>query len=396
MNRAGAACNLLLRGLAAVSLALLAGGACAAQHQDPGSGCIVIASRYLASSDYTFQYQGGCKAGLAEGKGKAVWTLRNAPQNHVVWAGGFSSGVYLPPPPGIVSAREWSGARGGSDMVIFDMGALPAQNGVPAARLTVEAAADLTHYPDPCKPRALWVVNAPAAALAGDAVAQSLLAAAADKLKAHCGAALLKTDLPSQPRTHVQVRAVATPDLQSDTWGNPGPVLTGAFMPLAAGGVMQGYSNQAASRQREQLQQAQDSDERQANVQRLRTFFKTHQAKGWASLDDIAENPFRYSGRVVVTAAEVSVMVSPTRAILDSRPDEWRGSLAVLDGDEVGQWKPGPRLLAVRVLGRVKKDACNAYCGLPQLQLVGSQVCTEDRCLDRLRLPTALQDGQMP
>ncbi|MDR0275427.1 MAG: hypothetical protein LBI48_08840 [Burkholderiaceae bacterium] len=385
-----------IHSLAALGLALLAGAASAAQHKDPGNGCVVIAPRYLASSDYTFQYQGACKSGLAEGKGKAVWTLRDSPQNHVAWEGNFSAGVYLPPPTGIVSAREWSGSRGSSDIVIFNLGALPAQNGVPAARLQVEAAADLTHYPDPCNPRTLWVVNAPAAALAGDAVAQTLLAAAADKLKAHCGAAFSKTDLPGHDRSHVQVRAVATPDLQSDPWGNPGPVLAGAFIPLAAGGAMESYSNEAASQHRQQLQQAKDSDDRQANVQRLRTFFKTHQAKGWASLDDIAENPFRYSGRVVVTAAEVSVMASPTRAVLDSRPGEWRGSLAVLDGDEIGPWKPGPRLLAVRVLGRVKKDECDSFCGLPQLQLVGSEVCTESRCTDWLRLPTALQDGQKP
>ena len=385
-----------LRVLAALILPALAGVAGAAQHKDPGSGCIVIASRYLASSDYTFQYQGACKDGLAEGKGKAVWTLRNSPQNHVTWEGSFSAGVYLPPPAGIVSAREWSGPRGSSDGVLFNLGALPAQPGVPAARLHVEATADLTRYPDPCTPNMLWVVNAPAAALAGDAVAQSLLAAATDKLKARCGAELFKTQLRGQERTHVQVRAVATPDLQSDQFGNPGPVLAGAFMPLAAGGAMQSYTNQAASQQRQQQEQAKDSGDRQANVQRLRTFFHTHQAKGWAALDDIAENPFRYSGRVVVTAAEVRVMTSPTRAVLDSRPGEWRGSLAVLDGDEVGQWKPGPRLLAVRVLGRVKKDDCDAFCGMPQLQLVGSQTCTETRCLDWLRLPTALQDGQTP
>jgi len=382
--------------IGALSLLWLGAAAIAAQHKDPVSGCVVIASRYLASSDYSFQYQGACKDGLAEGKGRAVWTLINSPQNQVVWEGSFSAGVYLPPPAGIVSARAWNGPHSSGDTVIFNLGALPAQPGVPAARLHVEAAADLTRYPDPCSPNMLWVVNAPAAALAGDAVAQSLLAAATDKLKARCGAELFKTQLRGQERTHVQVRAVATPDLQSDQFGNSGPVLVSAFMPLAAGGAMQSYTNQAASQQRQQQEQAKDSGDRQANVQRLRTFFHTHQAKGWAALDDIAENPFRYSGRVVVTAAEVRVMTSPTRAVLDSRPGEWRGSLAVLDGDEVGQWKPGPRLLAVRVLGRVKKDDCDAFCGMPQLQLVGSQTCTETRCLDWLRLPTALQDGQTP
>jgi hypothetical protein len=171
-------------------------------------------------------------------------------------------------------------------------------------------------------------------------------------------------------------------------------------MPLAAGAAIEGYTNQAAVQQRQQQQQTKDQGDRQTNVQRLRAFFKTYQAQGWASLDDIADNPFRYSGRVVVTAAQVSAMVNATRALLDSDPDRWDSSNAVLDGDGIGQWKPGPRLLAVRVLGRIqiKKSDCDAdpFCGLAQLQLVGSEVCTETRCVDWLRLPKPLKDGQMP
>ncbi|MDR0480108.1 MAG: hypothetical protein LBH31_09985, partial [Burkholderiaceae bacterium] len=334
-----------------------------------------------------------------QGQGQAVWTLRASPQNRVVWKGSFSSGVYLPS-PGIVAAREWSGPGGDSDTVLFDMGALPAQNGIPAARLEVQAASDLTNYPDPCKPRALWVVNAPAVAMVNDTAAHAMLTAAADKLKAHCGAKLNEPDRPSHDRTHVQVRAVATPDLKADRWGNPGPVIAEAYVPLVAGGAIERYTNQAAQQQGEQQKQAQDQDQRQTNMRRLRAFFNTYQAQGWASLDDIAENPFRYSGRVVVTAAQVDAVVNPTRALLDSLPDDWGSSNVVLDGDGIGQWKPGPRLLAVRVLGRIqiKKSDCDAdpFCGLAQLQLVGSQACTESRCTDWLHLPKPLKDGQTP
>ncbi|MCL2887612.1 MAG: hypothetical protein FWF20_12740, partial [Betaproteobacteria bacterium] len=158
--------------LAMVALTLLAVAAAtpalAVRHQDPASGCAVAAPRYLASSDYSFQYQGGCQAGLAEGQGKATWTLRNSPEKRVVWEGVFSAGVYLPPPAGIVSAREWTNPRGASDTVIFDLGPLPAQGDIPAARLKIEATSDLTNYPDPCAPHTLWVTNAPATAMTAD------------------------------------------------------------------------------------------------------------------------------------------------------------------------------------------------------------------------------------
>jgi len=375
--------------LTLLALALLAAPAWAAQHKDPASGCVVMAPRYLASSDYTFQYQGSCKAGLAEGKGKAIWTLSNAPQKQVVWEGAFSAGVYLPPPAGIVSAREWTG-RNVSDTVLFDMGALPAQSGIPAARLKVMAASDLTNYPDPCAPRAVWVTNAPAQAMISESTAQSLLAAAIDKLKARCGAKLAGPGSRQDEHPHLQVRAVSTPDLDSDRYGNPGPALAEAFMPLLPGDPIERYSNQAAAQQRLQQQQTQDQGKRQANVQRLRAFFETHHAQGWAALSDIGENPFRYADRVMVTAARVEGVTNPTSAVLYAPDENCCGAIAELNGD-VAQWKSGWRLLAVRVMGRQDRSG-----GRAQLQLVGSEVCTESRCEDWLNLPARLQDGQKP
>ncbi|WP_056897401.1 hypothetical protein [Pseudorhodoferax sp. Leaf274] len=367
----------------------LAASAQAAQHKDPGSGCAVVAPRYLASSDYQFAYSGACKAGLAEGAGRAVWTLRLSPQNRVVWEGAFSAGVYLPAPAKGLSARAW-----GEENALFDLGPLPAQEGVPAPRLQVEAAADLTNYPDPCKPRTLWVVNAPANALQSDTVAQALLLAAADKLKQRCGDSLREPGRPGGERTHLSVRAVPTAELQADRWGNASGVLADASVPLAAGTPLARYSNQAASQQRQQEQRTQDQAERQATQQRLRGFFQAHQAEAWASLGDIAQNPFRHAGRVVVTMAQLDEVVSPTRALLQLRGPDWGYARAVLDGDGVAQWAAGMRVLAVRVLGRVTTD--DAFKGAAQLQLVGSEACAQPRCSDWLRLPTALQDGQTP
>jgi hypothetical protein len=369
----------------------------AALHKDSASGCAVAAPAYLGSGDYSFQYHGGCKAGLAEGQGKAVWALRSLPEKTVVWEGAFSAGVYLPPPAGIVSARQWGGARGGSgDTVVFDMGALPAQSGIPAARLMVEAASSLTDSPDPCAPRPLWVTNAPAAAITADSAAQALLAAASDKLKARCGARLTEAQKGSSARTHLQVRVVPTPGLEADRFGNPGPVLVSAAAPLTPGDALQSYSNQAAAQQRQQQQQTQDKDERQATVQRLRAFFQQHQARGgWAALDDIAQNPFRYAGRVVVTAARVDEVLTPTRAaLMPSSDDDWFFPSAILDGEGIAQWKPGPRLLAVKVDGRINKG--EPFAGWPQLRLVGSESCEQSRCADWLRLPSPLKDGEMP
>ena len=42
--------------------------------------CEVLASGQLRSNEFVASYEGNCKAGLAQGQGKAVWQLRHAPQ----------------------------------------------------------------------------------------------------------------------------------------------------------------------------------------------------------------------------------------------------------------------------------------------------------------------------
>jgi hypothetical protein len=48
----------------------------------------------------------------------------------------------------------------------------------------------------------------------------------------------------------------------------------------------------------------------------------------------------------------------------------------------------------VRVTGRIKDETY--LNGQAQLQLVGSEACTESQCADWLNLPTPLRDGQAP
>jgi len=93
----------------------------------------------------------------------------------------------------------------------------------------------------------------------------------------------------------------------------------------------------------------------------------------------------------VVTAARVEVAVNPNNALLYAPNEDYCcGAAAELHGD-VAQWKTGWRLLAVKILGREDRSG-----GWTQLQLVGSEACTESRCEDWLLLPTRLKDGQKP
>lgn len=64
------------------------------RYKDPVSGCAVLAPKFLDGKS-TFSYQGGCKAGLAEGNGKASWSARDLHGNPLVWEGTFKEGNFV-------------------------------------------------------------------------------------------------------------------------------------------------------------------------------------------------------------------------------------------------------------------------------------------------------------
>lgn len=365
---------------------LAAGAAHAGLQQDPASRCAVAAPAYLAaSSDYVFKYEGACSEGLAQGQGKAVWVLKNAATGKVTWEGAFSRGVYLPPPKGVLAAR-WLG----NESALFDIGKLPVLPGLEATRLQVMAVGDLTNYPDPCKPRSLWVANAPAAALVQEDVAKKLLQSAVDKLKMHCGNVLNIKDKRGELRESIEVRVLPALDVALDKYNNAPDGVVSGFVHWVDSVAPDRFRNEAASAQRMAQQVALEQRGSQDAAQKLKAFFATHQAQGWADFGAIAQNPFRYANKVVVTAVQIGNVLSPTRALV-SGVGRNSDDAGLLDGSGVAAWPAGSRLVAVKVLGRSNEASTQ---GAATLQLVGSEACKEGDCEDWLRLPTRLQDGQ--
>ncbi len=374
-------------------IALAAGwvsSAQAAEHRDAASGCAVVAPSYLASSDYVFSYQGACRDGLAEGQGRATWTLRLSPQNREERAGRFSAGVFLPEPSNGLRARALA-----RESVLFDLGPLPKLQGM-TPRLAVEASGELTRLADPCKPDTLWVLQADGPALAQDEVAKQLLRSALDKLKSRCGDDRLRErGRPGGERTYVRVRAVPPAELETDNYGNPKGVITEASLSLDPGKEFQQYSNEAASQQRQRQAREERDALRQANSQRLKAFAQSAGAPVWVGVPALAQNPFRYQGQVVLTAASLDEVVAPTRARLLGIGGGYQSSYALIEGEGLAKWAPGARVLAVRVMGRLPNTDADLPAGL-HLQLLGQLPCAQADCGDRLTLPNPLRDGEAP
>jgi len=370
--------------------ALMGGVAQAAEHRDPTSGCVVQAPSYLASNDFIFSYEGACRNGVAEGQGKAIWTLRYASQKRHEWAGRFSGGVFLPEPSQGLSARVLKG-----ESLLFDLGALPKLKGL-SPRLAVEASGDMTEAADPCKPDTLWVLQAGGDALESDDVAQPLLRSALDKLKQRCGADRLQAlHNSASQRSHLRVRVVPQPELTLDSYGNPQGTIVEASVPLQPQLALEQYSNQAASKRREAQARAERQQAQQANAQRLQSFAKPAGAQVWVSIVALAQNPFRFQDQVVLTAVSLDEVQSPQRARVSGLGRMGVYQFATLEGEGLGRWAPGSRVLAVRVLGRLPATDELHPSGL-RLQLVAELACTERDCSDRLYLPKPLNDGEAP
>lgn len=375
------------RWLCTLALVASATGAHAAEIRDAAGGCAVIAPPYLGTHDYILSYQGGCSNGLAEGKGRATWALRNSPGNKDEWAGRFSAGVYLPEPSDGLKARVLHG-----EDVLFDLGALPKIQGM-SPRLAVEATGDLRQYADPCKPVTLYVLQADSPALATDDVAKQLLRSAMDKLKARCGDDRLRErGRPGGEHTQLRVRAVPQPELGTDRYGNVTGVVTEGVVSLDPGKDFIQYSNEAASQQRQRKEREERDAQKQANAKDLKAFAKPTGATVWVSLASLGQNPFRYQGQVVLTMARLDEVVSPMRARVIGHSG-YQSTYALVEGDGVAKWEPGARVLAVRVVGRLPNTDADLPAGL-QLQLVAQLPCTQGDCGDRLWLPTPLRDGE--
>lgn len=366
----------------------LAAQAQAGQHKDPVSGCAVSAPAYLASSDYIFSYQGACREGLAEGQGKAIWTLKNAPTHREEWTGRFSAGVYLPEPSQGLKAHALR-----SDNVLFDLGPLPKLEGM-SPRLAVEATSELARYPDPCKPDTLFVLQADGPALVSDEVAKQMLRSAVDKLKLRCGDDRLRErGRPGGERTHVRVRMAPQAELEMDPYGNPKGVVVEGSLPLDAGKDFNQYSNSVASQQRQRKEREERDAQKLANAQGLKAFAKPTGAAVWVSLSSLGQNPFRYQGQVVLTAARLDEVVAPTRARVLGINSGYQSAYALIEGEGLAKWDPGARVLAVKVMGRLPNTDADLPAGL-HLQLVAQLPCTQGDCGDRLYLPERLRDGE--
>ena len=361
----------LIRLSTSLWLACAAGTAFAAPTAGTGD-CEVLASGQLRSNDYIASYQGGCKAGKADGQGKAEWRLRYATNAApIVWQGRFVQGVFL-------SEREVRGARRvEGSRVLLDLGPLsgPAKGG----HLWAESQVDGRLPAQACKPISLQVSTT--GPLADDGVARQWLDAAYQRWLAMCG----PPEAPARGSRYLRLQLHEGNDWAPDRYGNLSGGVVQAVTRLdaqAAAPEWQQYTNRAAQQRANAEREQRRAAELQANERRLRDFAQATGARRFVTLEALRQNPFRFGDEVLLVDLHLVEARTPTEAVVrGTGRDGWRGG--ALQG-AIASWDDRARIAAVRVKGRSSEEATQ---GALLLQLIDSRVCGEPGCDDYLRMP---------
>jgi hypothetical protein len=122
----------------------------------------------------------------------------------------------------------------------------------------------------------------------------------------------------------------------------------------------------------------------QANARQLRQWFSQHSISAFASVTDIARNPFTYEQKTVLTLAHFDRANSASEVRL-SEPNGYYGDAMLLQNTAARDWVEGSYLVVAQVLGRNTTEK-NTLALAKDIQHIP---CKEFDCRDLLQIPDA-------
>lgn len=340
-------------------------------------GCEVLASGQLRSNDYLHSFQGECRAGLAEGRGKATWKLRHAPDAPpVVWEGRFSQGIFL-------AERHTVGARRvDNTRVLLDQGRLDGPGNASAGRLWVESRIDGKLPASICQPLSLQVSTS--GGLADDALAKAWMDAAYARWQSTCGDAGMAALKGRSLRVQLHEGGSWSPDAYGNIPAGTAQALRHWGSTSGPQGDWQGYTNRAAQKVADAQRAKQETDEARANEARIRAFARKHGATRYVELAELDRNPFRFGGDALLIAVRLAEARTPVEAyVTPARASRAEWARVILRGP-IADWDEQPRIVAVRVKGRSTDPYTR---DMLLLEMVDSQRCSQPDCEDYLYMP---------
>jgi hypothetical protein len=270
-------------------------------------GCKVWQPAQLRAPDFIPKYSGGCKDGMASGKGHLDWINRYASMRiSQSWDGYFSDGVYAGAKPfAFVIEPEPR-----SNEYIVRLGTVPGGDVVVFAGNTRDGAMDL------CGTQMLGVSLNSKTPATDDAAVKQAMTDAAHSLGEFC---------PTTPRPSVQVNAYGEP-FQIDAHGQRTLQIADARLDWATH-QLSSYSNQASAQLRSKQRGADQAAKLETERQRFQEFSRRNGITAWVTAAQLDANPFKYEGKTVGVVVQLDRMVTRDTALVQGALDDDGGTL---------------------------------------------------------------------
>lgn len=270
-------------------------------------GCKVWVPIQKPAPNYKPQYTGGCKDGLAQGKGRLDW-LNTYASNRVTasWAGYFDEGVFVGDQP--LTAHIEPQPR--SNEYWVHLGKLAQGELIVLANSTGDGQMTM------CENATLAVVAAPSLSLTDDDAVKRTMTEAAAKLLPLCkeGAGRASQinvyDEPYQRNASQQLPMFVASSRV--VWPDTTPV---------------GYDNTASAKVRQQQRMAAANAKLLAARQRFDDFTKRNHITAWVTAQQLDANPFKYAGKTVGLIVQLSRMLSPNTALVSGALEDDGGAV---------------------------------------------------------------------
>jgi hypothetical protein len=328
-------------------------------------GCKVWQPAQLHAPDFIPNYTGGCKGGMASGKGHLDWLNKYASMRvSQSWEGYFSDGVYA----GNVPFNFAIEPEARSNEYIVHLGSVHGGDVVIFASNTRDGMMDL------CGTQMLGVsLNAITPATDDAAVKQAMIDAA-QSLGKFC---------PTTPRPTVQVNAYGEP-FQIDAHGQRTAQIASARLDWETHRLAD-YSNNASADLRAKQRSADQSASLVDEHKRFDNFSRRNGIAAWVTASQLDANPFKFEGKTVGIIVQLERMVTRDTALVSGSLDGDGGTVQLHGINPDFPDNEHTVMLAVKVAHREpiagSDDKTPAFTGVTRLD---SAVCSQQGCSDWL------------
>ena len=267
-----------------------------------GGACAVWGPSYLRRQDeYALRYSGGCKNGLAEGKGKAEWLFRLARMKpKSVWEGKFRQGVFL-------NGNKINGAiePAPGDRYLVPQGKAGDADLLFVSRSAQDGPLEL------CRVESLRLSLPSGANAANGERVKNLMREAGKRYRQAC----------PNDKQEIRVGIHTTPFKVTPNHLLPDPQ---AEARVNASGELAGYYNKASDAAQQEKTRAQYQQKQAESRQRFYDFSRKNDIHAWVTPRQLEENPFRWEDKIVGMRVRLDKMLTRDSALIRAvSRDEW-------------------------------------------------------------------------